>query len=70
MKHFILAATLMFTMAVAAFSGGDVTAIAPTSTTKREADKLRPTPPLVAVINFDDSIFADTIYHVVKLKQK
>jgi hypothetical protein len=66
MKQFILAAMLMFTMTTTVFSGGDVTAIAPTTTTKREADLLRPTAPLVAT--FDDSIPADTVHLVVKTK--
>lgn len=66
MKQFILAAMLMFTMAATAFSGGDVTAVAPTPTTKREADLLRPTTPLFAA--FDDSIPADTVHLVVKTK--
>jgi hypothetical protein len=66
MKQFILAPMLMFVTATAAYSGGDVTAIAPTTTTKREAERLRPTVPLMAT--FDDSIPADTVRPVVKIK--
>jgi hypothetical protein len=66
MKQFILAAMLMFTMFTTAFSGGDATAIAPTTTTKREADMLRPTTPLVAT--FDEDIPADTVH--LKIKQQ
>lgn len=64
MKQFILAAILMFVMAATAYSGGDVSTVAPATTTKREADLLRPTTPLFAT--FDDSIPADTVHHVIK----